>query len=207
MTRLQPVVVAGGVVAAASAMEPLLRVPADARDLLAAGGLPTWRVPEHLAARTLLRRLLGEVVGPVAAASPLAGRPGGQPYLTERPDLGVSLSHTDGWVAAAVSSDGAVGVDAQRPVPVGGGLLRRCCSPPARTALLRLPEPARELEFAWIWSVQEACVKAAGSGIAGRPWTIPVDVGQHSGRWRAVSWMALREVWSVPVSCAHAPDA
>jgi 4'-phosphopantetheinyl transferase len=201
VTRFQPLPECGGAVAAA-AIAPLAGVPAHAADLDAARRLPAWRVPEHLAARTLLRRLVGEVVDAAAAASPLAARARGQPYLVERPDVGVSLSHTDGWVAAAVHTGGAVGVDAQAPVRAGDGLLRRCCTPTALAALARLPDAARDVEFAWIWSVQEACVKATGTGIGGLPWRIPVEVGQRTGSWRNVGWSTLRDVWPVPVSCA-----
>jgi len=191
-------------VVAASAIAALRWEP-HACDLREASRLPPWLVTERLAARILLRRLAGEVVGGEAAASPLAARAEGQPYLVTRPDVGISLSHTDGWVAAAVRPGGAVGIDAQVPVPVEDRLLRRCCSPSALAELGWLPGPVRELEFAWIWSVQEACVKATGAGVKGRPWTIRVEVGQRGGRWRGVRWRALRDAWPIPVSCAQCP--
>lgn len=203
MTGLQPWSLPGGVVAAAGSIEVLRGCPVPATDLRAAARLPAWRVPERLAARALLRHLVAEVAGERAAASPLAARAGGQPYLATRPDLGVSVSHAGGWVAAAVRPGGPVGVDVQVPLPVREGLLERCCTPSARRELARLSGPVRDEEFAWIWSVQEACVKAAGAGVAGRPWTIPVEVGQLAGRWRGFRWSALRGAWPVPVSCAH----
>jgi 4'-phosphopantetheinyl transferase len=199
---LRPVLVHRHVVAAACAIAELRGAAGHAADLEAAHQVPAPRRTEHLAARALLRRLVAEVAGAGAASSPLGSRPGGRPYLTERPDLSVSISHTGGWVAVAVHPGGAVGIDAQRPVSVGDGLLRRCCTPSARTELAGLPDGARDTEFAWIWAVQEACVKATGAGIAGRPWTIPVEVGQRDGRWRAVHWWALRDVWPIPVGCA-----
>jgi 4'-phosphopantetheinyl transferase len=172
-------------------------------DLRSARGTPRWRRSEHLAGRTLLRRLLADVVGGAATASPIAARAHGGPYLVRRPDVGVSLAHTDGWVAAAVHLGGTVGVDSQAVVPVDDRMVRRCCGPAARARLARLPRPDRALEIAWIWTVQEACVKATGAGLADRPWTIPVDVGQHDGRWGTVAWTELRDQWPVPVSCAH----
>ncbi|HYU86570.1 MAG TPA: 4'-phosphopantetheinyl transferase superfamily protein [Kribbellaceae bacterium] len=177
-------------------------LPADRR---AAGRLPAWRAREHLAARALLRRLLSDVVGPDAAAEPLAVRDTGQPYLPRRPDLAVSLSHTDGWVAAAagVGVDVGVGVDAQMPFPVSDGIVRRCCTASARAMFATLAPLDRALELAWIWSVQEACVKATGEGLAGRPWRIPVEVGQRTGRWQRVRWVALRDRFELPVSCAY----
>lgn len=204
MTPRRAVPVGGGVVAAVCPIVVLHDEAAHPADLATAVGLPASRRAEHLAARALLRWLVAEVAGAGAATSPLRARPGGQPYLAGRPDLAVSISHTEGWVAAAVRPDGAVGIDAQRPVAVADRLLRRCCTPSARAALSGLPDAARDVEFAWIWTVQEACVKASGAGVAGRPWTIPVEVGQREGRWGALHWRALRDLCPIPVGCAHA---
>ncbi|HEU5471331.1 MAG TPA: 4'-phosphopantetheinyl transferase superfamily protein [Actinophytocola sp.] len=156
---------------------------------------------ERAAVRDLLRRLLAEVV-PDAADTPIAARPSGAPYLPQRPDLTISLSHSNGWLAAAVGAGTVVGVDVQLPYPAPDGLLRRCCRPAAVAALSALPAGGRDLEFAWIWTAQEACVKATGSGLAGRPWTIPVEVGQRTGAWRELRWRALREHSRIPVTCA-----
>ena|GEM_PF-5215364 len=158
---------------------------------------------ERLAARTLLRRLLAEVVDADAAAAPLAADPRGRPFLAGREEVAISLSHSDGWVAAAARpGGGAVGVDVQVSIPRGERLARRCCRPATRIALTRLSPWRRALELAWIWSVQEACVKAQGTGIAGLPWTIPVQVEQRRGRWKSFSWVALWDELPVPWSCA-----
>ena len=202
MSGFGPLRVCGGVVAAAGPVAPLRGRPCAA-DLRTASRLPPDRRAEHLAARALLRRLLAEVIGPDAARSPLAAREKGQPYLTARPDIGVSLSHADGWVAAAVHPAGRVGVDVQGPIDAGPRMLRRCCTPSARATLADLPAAERAVEFAWIWSVQEACVKTTGGGIADLPWTVPVEVGQRRGRWRTVGWSTLRDACPVPVSVAH----
>jgi 4'-phosphopantetheinyl transferase len=178
------------------------RLPADEE---AASRLPAWRHPEHLASRALLRWLLSTVADNNAAMTPLASEERGRPYLMGRPDLAVSMSHTDGWVAAAVHAGGLIGVDAQAPHPASEALIRRCCTPVARTELSRLPRPARDLELAWIWSVQEACAKVTGLGMYGLPWTIPVPPGRPSGSWRQVRWVALRSAFPIPVSCGYGP--
>jgi 4'-phosphopantetheinyl transferase len=200
---IRPVQLGGNVVAAACTIGALGEEPVHAADLEGTGGLMAPRRSEYLASRALLRWLIAEVVGTGAAVSPLCARPGGQPYLMERPDVAISISHTEGWVAVAVHTEGAVGIDAQCPLPVSEGLLRRCCTTSARTALLALPNALRDVEFAWIWAVQEACVKATGAGIRGRPWRIPVEVGQHDGDWHAIRWWALRDTWQIPIGCAH----
>ena len=161
---------------------------------MAVRNLPT---PDVLA---LLRRLVAEVADEPAAR--IAKRPSGQPYLPDRPDLAVSMSHDGDWVAAAVGIGVSVGIDVQQPEPVTAGRLRRCGSPEARLALAALPDADREREYARIWAVQEACVKAAGTGLAGRPWSIPVGVGQHHGEWQNLVWHSHSE-HGVPVAVAH----
>jgi 4'-phosphopantetheinyl transferase len=170
----------------ASATEPVL-------------DLPPWRAREHSAARLLLRRLLAAVGRP--ATGPIASHATGQPFLPDHPDLTISLSHSGDWVAAAVGINHTVGIDVQLPLPAHR-LLRRCC--PAGEATLTALSPARrDLEFAWLWTAQESCVKATGQGLAGLPWTIPVHPGQTAGRWHDVTWRSLRDHYRVPVTCAY----
>nr|WP_198151209.1 4'-phosphopantetheinyl transferase superfamily protein [Kibdelosporangium sp. MJ126-NF4] len=174
-------------------------------DVRCAHGIPQWCRQDHLAARILLRRLLAELTDDTddTAGSPIAARAHGGPYLVHRPEIGISLSYTDGWAAAAVHLDGAVGVDVQAAVHVGDRMVRRCCTAATSARLGQLPGTDRAVEFAWMWSVQEACVKSTGAGLADRPWTIPVGIGQHTGRWRTTRWAALRGRWPVAVSCAY----
>nr|BFE50203.1 hypothetical protein GCM10017745_36300 [Saccharothrix mutabilis subsp. capreolus] len=130
---------------------------------------------EGLAARGMLARLLG-VVEPSAALLPVSSRESGQPFLEGRPELSVSLSHDGGWVAAAVGIGVDVGVDVQPPLPVSHGMLRRCCTSTAFAALSSLSTV--DGEFAWMWSVQEACVKAEGTGSAGCRGAFPSRSGR-----------------------------
>ncbi|MFH8713675.1 4'-phosphopantetheinyl transferase family protein [Streptomyces zaomyceticus] len=197
--------------------EVLAALPVATADRAPAAALPPWRAVEYTASRTLLRALLREI-GEDLRGGPVAARPGGRPHLPDRPDLGVSLSHSGGWVAVAVSRDRDVGVDVQTPAPVGDRLLRLCCSPADAEALTALPEDGRRREFARIFTVQEACVKAVGAGLSGRPWNVPVALGQRTGEWKGeregarpgeraeawgrVGWCAPRDRHPVPVACA-----
>ncbi|MGZ3143724.1 4'-phosphopantetheinyl transferase family protein [Lentzea chajnantorensis] len=169
-------------------------VTPHAVDVQAAAHLPAVRAREFAAARGLLRSLVAEL-----GEGEIAARESGQPYLPDHPDLAVSLAHDGGYVAAACRRGRGlgVGVDVQLPVPASDGLLRRC----GVAELAELPEGERDLEFAWVWTVQEACVKATGEGLSGRPWSIPVARGQASGTWRGVRWNRLRTS-AVPVSVA-----
>ncbi|WP_432125545.1 4'-phosphopantetheinyl transferase family protein [Streptomyces sp. bgisy082] len=185
--------------------EVLGALPVAAADRATAAGLPPWRAAEHLASRTLLRYLLRETGEDTEGAGdgPLAALPGGRPYLPGRPGPGVSLSHSSGWVAAAVGRGRDVGVDVQVPAPVGDRLLRLCCAPGDAEALAALPEEARRSGFARIFAVQEACVKAVGEGFSGRPWTVPVALGARTGTWNGVRWSAPRDDGdAAPVACA-----
>ncbi|MGW5851957.1 4'-phosphopantetheinyl transferase family protein [Streptomyces sp. NPDC055254] len=186
-------------------------LPVAVRDRAAATGLPPWRAVEHAASRTLLRALLREIDEDLRGG-PVAARPSGRPYLPDRPDLGVSLSHSCGWVAAAVGRDRDVGVDVQIPSAVSDRLLRLCCPPEDTEVLTGLPEAGRRREFAWIFAAQEACVKAVGGGLSARPWTVPVPLGRQSGHWGRVTWHAPRDRHPLPTTCAWttprpAPDA
>jgi 4'-phosphopantetheinyl transferase len=206
--RPMRVLVGDGALAVAAAVEDVVAEPVASADRPVAEEGSTERRRERLAARALLRRLVAEVAGADAAETPLAADARGKPFLVGRPDVAVSLSHSDGWVAAAArTGGGAVGVDVQVSIPDGERLMRRCCRPTTRSRLARLSPVRRALELAWIWSVQEACVKAQGTGIAGLPWTIPVQVEQRHGRWKDVSWVALRDELPVPWSCAVTDSA
>jgi 4'-phosphopantetheinyl transferase len=201
MSTVRMVAVADRVYSAAAPVAALVDAPVAPTDRAVTDASPRTRRSERLAARALLRRLLAEVAGGEAAAAPLAADARGRPFVAGYPDLGVSLSHSGGWVAAAVLADGGVGVDVQVPLLPSDRLLRRCCGSDA-ARLVRLSERRRSAEFAWIWSVQEACVKVSGVGISGLPWTIPVRVGQRAGRWRDITWLALRDQLPVSWSCA-----
>ncbi|WP_233221640.1 4'-phosphopantetheinyl transferase family protein [Streptomyces carminius] len=201
---------AGGVHLAVARAAALVRVPPLPADRRAAGHLPAWRAERYLAARALLRSLLADAVGADTAREPLAARPGGRPYLPGSPGTAVSLSGSEGWVAAAVlhapgDARAVVGVDVQSPYRPSAGLVRRCCRGEAPGLLAALPESVRAREFAWIWTVQEACVKAEGTGLAGRPWTVPVAPGARHGQWRGLCWRSLRAVSPVPLSYARGP--
>ncbi len=156
-----------------------------------------WRRAEFLAGRALIRRLLA-AVAPQAENAEVRRDARGRPELVGWP-IGVSVSHDDGVVAAAVAPGGRVGVDVQRvPARHSAWLARRLLGRHYRPAV-----PVSEL--AWVWTAQEACVKADGTGLAGRPWQIDVAPYARHGRWGAYRWVSLRDSSPVPLSCAVAP--
>ncbi|WP_371623055.1 4'-phosphopantetheinyl transferase superfamily protein [Streptomyces sp. NBC_01116] len=175
--------------------------PGHPDDLADASGLADWRAAEFLAGRALLRELLAATVPEAADDRVTLGR-NGKPGLATRPDLGISIAHDRGHVAACVAVGRAVGIDVQLPAEkLSDGLVRKCVRR-GRERLDALPHDDRAREFAWIWTVQEACVKAEGSGLAGGPWTVDVTVGETSGRWKGFRWRSLRDRSDIPLSCA-----
>lgn len=173
-------------------------------DLAGAAHLHGVRAREHLAARRALRALLSARF-PRAREAEVVYTRRGRPWLAGWPRLGISVSHDGDAVAACAALDHAVGLDVQHaPDDLSDALVRRCARERAED-LNRLPQRQRAREFAWLWTVQEACVKAAGTGLSGRPWSIDVPVPRTSGAWRGYRWVSLRRGASVPLSCAYAP--
>lgn len=173
-------------------------------DLVLARGMPAWRAREFLAGRAVLRSMLREL-HPHVAELEVVTAGNGKPHLRGGRGLGVSISHDNGLVAACVATGRDVGVDVQgAPEEVERALVRRCLHAYA-DEVLRLPPSERALELAWVWTAQEACVKATGEGISGRPWAIDVPPGTESGEWGAYRWVSLRGHSEVPLSCAFGP--
>jgi 4'-phosphopantetheinyl transferase len=177
--------------------------PTD-HDLAEASALPRHRAAERLAARAVLRELLA-LHFPEARDAEVAYRPGGGPWLPRWPRIGISVSHDGNAAAACVALDQVVGVDVQHAGPtVSDRLLRRCVRDHA-PALALLPDEERAREFAWVWTAQEACVKAEGTGMSGAPWSVDVTPLAARGSWGRYRWVSLRDRTTTPLSCAFAP--
>ncbi|MGW2835327.1 4'-phosphopantetheinyl transferase family protein [Streptomyces sp. NPDC001286] len=169
-----------------------------------AAGLPEWRARRFLHGRGVLRELLRAVAPPLAGAD-IAPDRRGQPHLAGHPTAGISVSHSDGMVACAFATEGRVGVDLQHPAAsISTALARRLLRSHAPDVLALAPDRAAE-ELTWVWTAQEACAKATGLGLAGRPWEIDVPPGRHGGSWGTYRWICLRAVSRTPLSCAVGP--
>ena len=158
---------------------------------------------ERLAARCLLRRLTRSVAGARAAGSRLCAAPSGKPFLAGQEEIGVSLSHSAGWVAAAVARHRQIGIDVQVPDTAPLALLRRCLRPDDLATVGALPPELRARRLARVWSVQEACVKATGTGFRGRPWSISVGAAEETGHFGDVAWANLLSPGPVALSIAE----
>lgn len=106
-----------------------------------------------------------------AVPRPLAigARPGGKPYLIDRPELGVNWSHAGEWAAAAVAGEGtAVGVDVERFGRVPDAVAKRFFHPDELAQIAHLSsEKEKSAARSRIFSAKEAVLKATGEGLAG----------------------------------------
>lgn len=159
---------------------------------------------------TLLRRedRLASALGWVLMQDLTAGRgaalrrgPDGRPRTD--PPLDVSMSHSGGWVAAALSEAGRVGIDLETVRAVPPSLLRRCLSPPELSWVDEVPAgAARHHRFFRLWTAKEAFLKATGVGLGQDPRTVGVDcsgaapalLGELAGSWTLTSTSPAKDV-------------
>ncbi|WP_369389838.1 4'-phosphopantetheinyl transferase superfamily protein [Streptomyces sp. CG1] len=155
----------------------LVRATADVLPLLYAVTLAPYerdraaRLPagerreDYLAAHVLVRLCAARFLGVDPAALMLGqrcaecgGEDHGRPFLRDRPDVGVSLSHTRGAVAAA-AGPGPVGVDVEdaSDAVFSPRVAARVLAPAELAVVHADPDPARA--FLRLWVRKEALVK------------------------------------------------
>ncbi|MFB6576013.1 4'-phosphopantetheinyl transferase family protein [Streptomyces sp. NPDC056402] len=180
--------------------------PAERRVVRA---LPTWRQAEWTAGRLLAKQLVGEVVPAPADCVEILPRDDGSPRIVVAGSpvvaLHVSISHTTGYVAAALA-----------PEPVGVDLCELASADAVRRVADHFLSPGerslidgeRADAVAGAWALKEAAVKADRSGVFGAaPRGIPI-LGLRppvlGGRRRAMVWRtdgaALALVLAHPVA-------
>jgi 4'-phosphopantetheinyl transferase len=118
--------------------------------------------------RALLRETLAEVLPEIdARACRIA--PSGPPRL-EGGAANLSLAHTDGLVAVAVSPRWPVGIDVERLVRDADVAVRSWSTPSERAGLAEDPS-VRRSQLLHLWTAKEAVIKAFGARVRD-----PVDV-------------------------------
>ncbi|WP_067177514.1 4'-phosphopantetheinyl transferase family protein [Microtetraspora niveoalba] len=154
---------------------------------------------DFVAAHLLVRHCAAEFLGARACALTLVqrceecGGPHGRPRLAEEPDLSVSMSHTRGYVCAAVGY-GRVGVDAEHAAdgPADPGLASLALTP-AEAGLVGLDN--RKLIRQWVR--KEALVKRGELTLDRLRETdlsgLPLDAGSATLEWEGrhlLEWTA-----------------
>jgi 4'-phosphopantetheinyl transferase len=143
--------------------------------LLDAGERDRWRSfrrprdrATYLVAHALLRVVAGAQLGvppgavALDAVCPSCGAPHGRPRLPGT-KVYVSLSHSDGLAAVAVTTAGEVGVDVERVAPWDDTLDSEVLTPAERRAVLAASD--RDRAFTALWTRKEALLKATGTGL------------------------------------------
>ncbi len=128
---------------------------------------------EFIAARGLLRRLLGAATGVTPAAVTLGTKRNGKPCLAPSALVEFNVSHSEGMILIALSRASAVGVDVEFVSEEFGeaeelmGIARESFHAGEFLVIARTP-PGRDrlLAFYRAWTRREAVAKADGRGIA-----------------------------------------
>ena len=87
----------------------------------------------------------------------------GKPFLPAHPEVGVSVSHSGDYAAAAVAP-GTVGIDLERIREPSPGALKKCFTPEECAMVSAEGEEA----FTRLWTTKEAIGKALGTGLLNR---------------------------------------
>jgi 4'-phosphopantetheinyl transferase EntD len=111
--------------------------------------------------RALLRRTIAELRPDLHAPSLELGiAASGRPYVVGHRDLRLSLSHTRGLAAAAVSSRGTLGIDVEPSSRGGLPPTQAWLTPDEERHLATLPPEAASRWLLDLWVAKEAAIKA-----------------------------------------------
>lgn len=112
------------------------------------------------------------------------------------PPSDVGLSHSDRWVAVALSRPGRIGVDIEAIRSVSMSLERRCLTAYEMAWLNEVePGPTRDRRFFRVWTAKEAYLKALGVGLSVDPRDVTIDcygaqpalLGEDAEHWEFTS--------------------
>jgi 4'-phosphopantetheinyl transferase len=129
----------------------------------------------YIAARGILRDLLGKYLGCAPRSIEFAYGPYGKPALAAaapRPEICFNLSHSHGLAAVAIGQEREVGIDVEliRAEFASEAIAKRYFSAREIDELSRLPAELRTEGFFLCWTRKEAYIKAKGDGLQ-----IPLD--------------------------------
>ncbi|MBY3203454.1 4'-phosphopantetheinyl transferase family protein [Rhizobium laguerreae] len=123
---------------------------------------------DYVAAHALLRRALSGLLGGRPQDWRFVSGPHGKPELVhDQAPYQVSLSHSRGFVACAITRAGPVGIDTEIVDPSVNveQIAARFFSPRENELLATSTAEARHENFTALWTLKEAVVKALGTGL------------------------------------------
>lgn len=172
----------------------------------ALGGLPEGerrRVAAYRHWENQQDSVLGwHLLADLAGAERLRRDDNGRPKAA--PPMDVSLSHSGGWIAAASSPQGRIGIDVEAEREVSVTLPRRCLAPSELVWLTAaIPGPRQRERFFLLWTAKEAYVKATGVGIQTYLRYVVIDhsgdeprlAGSERDQWRFTVTSPAPQVW------------
>lgn len=156
-------------------LQPLARTLSDDERERARRFCFTRDRERFVAARGVLRTILGRYLGMAPEQLQLSYGPHGKPHLASGPDAGnlqFNLSHSQGLVLCAFARNRRVGVDVEfvRAMPDATQIAARFFSSNEHQVLLALPADQRQEAFFNCWTRKEAFIKAIGDGLV-----LPLD--------------------------------
>lgn len=122
---------------------------------------------QFVVAHAIKRLMIGSVTGAPPSSLRFGKTAAGKPWLMPAGLPHFSISHCDGMVACALSSNLEVGIDVEpldRAAPLE--LADFYCSPGERRWLADLAPANRSHGFIKMWTLKEAVLKAAGCGLS-----------------------------------------
>jgi 4'-phosphopantetheinyl transferase len=166
-----------------------------------------FRFPEHrarfIAARGILRSILGIHLGCAAGDLRFAYGEHGKPWLAEPAGTRVefNVSHSAGLAVYAVALRRRVGVDVERIKPDGSWLriAEQYFTVPEAAELTALPEEAMRNKFFEMWAAKEARLKALGVGLR-----FPLENAGELSSWPVVKF-SPQPGYSAALAFASAP--
>jgi 4'-phosphopantetheinyl transferase len=169
----------------------------DERSRAAAFRFPRER-SRFVAARGLLRTVLGERLGVDPKRVEFLYGEHGKPRLAEDTGLRFNLSHSDGIVALVLCEGREVGIDveARRDDLFTEGIARRYLPAPVAMEIERRAGAERAEEFFRAWVRQEAYAKGRGAGL---------DLIGESPRGWSIADLDLADGFAAAVAIEGAP--
>ena len=124
-----------------------------------------------IAARSLLRRMAGSTLGAAPGEVRIERDALRKPILAEAPDYGCNVTHSGGFVAAAIGVGRQIGIDIEqhRPELNLDALATTFMTKSESTGLAALGDVGKVRYFFRQWCFKEALVKALGTGLTRDP--------------------------------------
>lgn len=159
------------------------------------------RRSDFLKGRYAIKSLLGAYTTPRMQDLLIAATCSGKPYAPSAPGLFCSISHTDGYAAAAVSARLPVGIDIERIKPRHPALLRDISDQTEVGYFVKIY--AAEVVPTVLWAIKEAVAKADEHIYPWRAYTVwggsPVRVTRGCCTWEVSVTMLPMHVCAVAV--------